>query len=270
MEGLGELAELEAPPLEEPEINEHPNVAMAGLECTFAGCTSGEDGGKFKTPTGDLAHTITYLQQHREDVHGQPAGAGIGANKVQLSKIPRPEISGGCSQEDFKFFTRKWAQYVRSSNEKDQTKLKDQLTNCPNESLRNALYKALGDRINTINVEDLMKEIEELAVVRQSNNVNTLAMITAKQERDKPVRQFAARLRGLAAVCDLTVTCSCNNKVLEVEKWFRLSLIRGLNDEDTKQEVLSKVEEMPLDTTIAFIEARETGKTATKILGGKK
>jgi hypothetical protein len=45
----------------------------------------------------------------------------------------------------------------------------------------------LGDRIDTINVEDLMKEIKELAVVRQSNNVNTLAMITAKQERDLPL-----------------------------------------------------------------------------------
>ena len=54
-----------------------------------------------------------------------------------------------------------------------------------------------------------------------------------------------------------------------MEKWIRLSLIGGLNDEDTKQEVLSKVEEMPLDTTITFVEARETGKTATKILGGK-
>ena len=54
-----------------------------------------------------------------------------------------------------------------------------------------------------------------------------------------------------------------------MEKWVRLWLIGGLNDEDTKQEVLSKVEEMPLDTTVTFIEARETAKTATKILGGK-
>jgi hypothetical protein len=71
------------------------------------------------------------------------------------------------------------------------------------------------------------------------------------------------------AVCDLSVTCSCGNKVSEVEKWVRMSLIGGLNDEDTKQEVLSKVEEMPLDTTITFVEARETGKTTLKILGGK-
>jgi hypothetical protein len=42
-----------------------------------------------------------------------------------------------------------------------------------------------------------------------------------------------------------------------------------LNDEDTKQDVLSKVEELPLDETITFVEARETGKTALKMLGGK-
>jgi hypothetical protein len=64
-------------------------------------------------------------------------------------------------------------------------------------------------------VKDLLKEIEVLAVVRQSSNVNTLAMISAKQERDEPVRQFVARLRGLAAVCDLSVTCTCGLKVTE-------------------------------------------------------
>jgi hypothetical protein len=89
--------------------------------------------------------------------------------------------------------------------------LKDQLTNCPDDSLRIALYKALEDRINTISVVDLLKEIEVLAVVRQSNNVNTLSMISAKQEREEPVIQFAA-------VCDLSVTCTCGLKVSEVDK----------------------------------------------------
>jgi hypothetical protein len=37
---------------------------------------------------------------------------------------------------------------------------------------------------------------------------------------------------------------------------------------NTKQEVLSNVDEMPLDETITFVEARETSKTALKILGG--
>ena len=70
--------------------------------------------------------------------------------------------------------------------------------------------------------------------------MNTLALMTAKQERDEPVRQFAARLRGLAAVCDLSVTCACTppTKVSMVDKLVCMSLIGGLNDEETKQEVL--------------------------------
>ena len=47
-----------------------------------------------------------------------------------------------------------------------------------------------------------------------------------------------------------------------------MSLFGGLNDEETKQEVLSKVEELPLDETIDFVEARETGKTSLKIMSG--
>jgi hypothetical protein len=70
-----------------------------------------------------------------------------------------------------------------------------------------------------------VEDIEVLALVRQSNNVNTLAMISAKQERDEPVRQFEAHLCGLAAVCDLSVTYSCGLKVSEVDKWVRMSLI---------------------------------------------
>ena len=57
--------------------------------------------------------------------------------------------------------------------------------------------------------------------------------------------------------------------MLEGDKWVRTSLIGGLNDEDTNQAVLSKVKEMPLDNTITFVEARETGKTSMKILAGK-
>jgi hypothetical protein len=141
---------------------------MSILECTYDGCTAGEGGAKFKTPALAPVQAVEYLRFHREVAHGQREAAARGGDKkVHLSKIPRPEISRGCSQEDFKFFTRKWDQYVRSSNERDGNKLKDQLTNCPDDNLRSAVYKALGDRIDTISVTDLLKEIEVLAVVNK-------------------------------------------------------------------------------------------------------
>jgi hypothetical protein len=60
----------------------------------------------------------------------------------------------------------------------------------------------------------------------------------------------------------------CPLKVSEVNKSVLMSLISRLNDEDTKQLVLSEVEEMTLDNTFAFVEARETGKNSVKILSG--
>ena len=140
------------------EESEDLVAEMSALECTYDGCTAGEGGAKFRTPALAPAQAVEYLGFHREDAHGQRgAAAGEGAEKVPPSKIP----SGGCSQEDSKFFT---------------SKLKDKPTNCPNGTLRSTMYKTLGDRINTISMTDLLKEIEVLAVVRQSNNVNTLAM----------------------------------------------------------------------------------------------
>ena len=37
-----------------------------------------------------------------------------------------------------------------------------------------------------------------------------------------------------------TVTCTCQLKVSKVNKWVLMSLIGGLNNEDTKQVVLSR------------------------------
>jgi hypothetical protein len=111
---------------------------------------SGEGGAKFKTPALAPAQAIEYLRFHREDAHGQRGAAFRGgADKVHLSKEPPDQLS----------------------NEEDGHKFKDQLTNCPDDTLRSALYKAMGDRIDTISVTDLMQEIKVLAMMGQVNNV---------------------------------------------------------------------------------------------------
>ena len=49
--------------------------------------------------------------------------------------------------------------------------LRDQLLNCPDETLGGALYEALDDRADTISVTELLKEIRVLAVVTKNNIV---------------------------------------------------------------------------------------------------
>ena len=89
-------------------------------------------------------------------------------------------------------------------------------------------------------MENLLREIETLAVIKQSNHVNILAMMKSKQERDEPVRQFAACFYGLAAVCDLPALCPFGLSVSMVDKWVLRNLINGLYDGDTQQALLSK------------------------------
>jgi hypothetical protein len=80
---------------------------------------------------------------------------------------------------------------------------------------------------------------------------------------------IVARLHGLAGVCKLTVECTsdtCTEEVSYSEKEILNTMVRGLFDEDTKEEVLSKSPEMDLPATILFVEAREAGKRSAGVL----
>ena len=173
------------------------------LDCTVLQCDLGDGGARWKTPALSENNALKYLERHEINAHVQHDGGGranVGGGaggKSRLAKIPRPTVSGGCSQEEFNFFISEWERYVRSSPGVDVSELRDQLFSCPDENLRTALHRSHGEKLSTITVADLLGEIKKLAVVRQSNMVNTLALMTAKQERDEPVRQFAACLRAL-------------------------------------------------------------------------
>ena len=99
--------------------------------------------------------------------------------------------------------------------------------------MRKTLQNTIGDdRMSTITVDDLRKEINKAAVEKQSDLLNKV-----KQERDEPVRTFVARLRGLANICILFTDCTgntCTRTVSHVEPTILLALVKGLVDVDTK------------------------------------
>jgi hypothetical protein len=174
------------------------NMAEVELDCTAPDCTSGVAGACWKTPKIPAAAAVTMLQLHDGNVHGQRQGGGAahrgdGGGRSRLEKLPRPTISAGSNQQDYKFFIEQWNRYKRSSGEADADKLRDQLMYCPDKALRKHV-RSLGDRADTITEEDLLKEIEKLVVERQSNLINTVALMSATQERDEGIRQFALQL----------------------------------------------------------------------------
>ena len=138
------------------------------LTCTYQGCTYGVEGAPYKTPALEIEYSFKVLELHLVNHGVQGAGGGgpgNGVKKIHMEKIPRPQLSGGSTQEDFRQFKIQWDQYVRASNETNDVRLRDQLLQCPDTDLRKAIHRALGIRVATINVADLLTEIETLAVI---------------------------------------------------------------------------------------------------------
>ena len=120
-------------------------------------------GTPYKTPALEIEYAIRVLELHDKQSHGvhgaEGGGTDGGVKKIRMEKIPRPQLSGGSSQEDFRQFKVHWDQYVRASNENEEVMLRDQLLQCPDTDLRKAVHRALGVRVTTINVADLLTEI---------------------------------------------------------------------------------------------------------------
>ena len=101
------------------------------LECDVPECDKGPGGIKWKTPAVSEENALKLLERHERLSHvqqdgGGGGGAGGAGGKSRLAKIPRPTVSGGCSQEEFNFFKSEWDRYVRSSPEVDVSELRDQ------------------------------------------------------------------------------------------------------------------------------------------------
>jgi hypothetical protein len=61
-------------------------------------------------------------------VHGG-AHRGNGGGRSWLEKLPRPTISAGSNQQDFKFFIEQWNRYKRASGDDNADKLRKHVNN---------------------------------------------------------------------------------------------------------------------------------------------
>ena len=149
--------------------------------------------------------------------------------------------------------------------------LRDQLLQCADLSLQRTLQNTIGSAaLAKMTVIELMADIEK-AESRQSDLLNKVRLMDAKQEREEAVRTFVARLRGLANICALSTVCTkegCTQDMSYVEPSILLALVKCLYNGDTKSDFLSKVVQMNLEDTVAFVEAREIGRRDVQRLGG--
>ena len=89
------------------------------------------------------------------------------------------------------------------------------------------------------------------------------------QDRDEPIRSYAARLRGQAGICKFSMQCQrCSHNVVYTEQILRDIITRNIADSDIQLELsVSENQNMSLEEVIQFIEAKESGKrSATHLL----
>ncbi len=99
--------------------------------------------------------------------------------------------------------------------------------------------------------------------------VARVALHNLRQDMDEPVCAYGARLKGQASVCKFSKMCPrCNIPVDYTESIVRDVLCRGLEDSEIQMDLLGdKNQDMSLEDTLKFIEAKEAGKrSASRLL----
>ena len=206
---------------------------------------------------------LNLIQLHARTAHPIPAAAHDNAATTKPDKIKRPTVTTAGTSEDWAYFVARWAEY------KTGTKLTGadvvfQLLECTEESLRKDLTRTYGSLAGETEAH-VLQCIKSLAVRPENLMVARVQLQNLRQDRDEPVRAYCARLRGQASVCQFVVTKKCTCE-LEVEinysdEMVRDSLIRGLEDDDIRLEILAQPnQKLSLDETLQLAEAKESGK----------
>ena len=235
---------------------------MAGLKCGTVGC-------EFETEDGTLDQKLKHLELHALLTH--PANALPVQQQRQQgrpNKIETPKLKMGVGPDNFHFWKGRWDHYKRVNRLDDAQDIRDQLVNCETELYRD-LHNTLGTSLQMKMEEELISEMRGLAVPHHSNLVSIVALRSATQERGERIRSYVARLRGLAGVSKLSLICTslvCNEMVSFAEIEILNTMVKGLFDNETREEILSKSPELNLKTTIAFVEAKETAKRSAGVL----
>ena len=236
------------------------------MQCEVVGC-------EFKTPSMELAMAMQRLELHYKMVHvaaqvvsqQQPQGD---QPKAKPDKVRRPELKKGISEDKFLHYQRQWVRYKRATGLADEETIRDQLLSSCSDELAEDMENLYGEQLDTKTESELLSKMHQLAVVSQNHLVNVVRLRSMVQDNDESIRSYLARLKGAANVCNLTVSCTCPtpSTVSYADQEILHCLVKGVADEDIRRQVLGVVEVMDLDTTVKFIEAKESGRKAGAFL----
>ena len=161
---------------------------MATINCPAPGC-------EITFPTnGEPGVLIQLLELHARTAHPPTTLATGSSTSAKAEKVKRPTIAAAGSSEDWTYFSQRWSDYKAATHLTGQDVVY-QLLECCDESLRKDLTRTFGSLSNRTE-EALLRNIKSLAVRQENVMVARVQLQNMCQDRDEPVRAFAARLRG--------------------------------------------------------------------------
>ena len=186
----------------------------------------------------------------------------------RVEKVTRPTISSAGTCEEWAYFTTRWAEYVAATRITGRDQVA-QLLECCDNQLRKDLTRNAGGSLSDKPIDEVLAAIKQLAIREENVMVARVALHNMSQDRDEPIRSYAARLRGQAGICKFSMQCQrCSHNVVYTEQILRDIITRNIADSDIQLELLgSENQNMSLEEVIRFIEAKESGKrSATHLL----
>ena len=160
-------------------------------------------------------------------------------NKTKMKNSSPNNIHCGPSEEWTYFLTNaRWQDYAEATNIHGKEKV-FQLLECCDENIRKDLTHCADGSLASKPITEVMAAFEKLAAREENTMVVRVALHNMQQDRDEPIRNFGARLRGQAGVCKFTTKCpNCERNVDYTEHIIRDVLTRGLEDQDIQLDLL--------------------------------
>ena len=181
---------------------------MSDIRCPAPDCTTTWSS---SIPQDVLLRLIDLHERTAHPVTSPPPVPQSTDTKSKAEKMKRPSISASGTCEEWAYFSERWADY------KMATKLSDndivfQLLECCDENLRRDLARSVKS-IASNDEATVLQHIKLLAVRQENVMVARLELQQMHQDRDEPVRNFSARLKGQAGICQYTVNCHCGDQI---------------------------------------------------------
>ena len=197
---------------------------MPAIACPITDCT-------YKTPEEHPIEIAVVLLQ----LHGKEHDT---RSNAKFEKVKRPSISLSGTTEEWNYFISRWTEY-KAATKVHGGEATLQLLECCEEPLRRDLTRSNGGALNNKSESEVLEAIRVLAVREENVMVLRVELSSMRQDRDEPIRNFLARLRGHATQCKFLIKChSCQSEISYMDQLLKDSIIRGIYDQEIQLEIL--------------------------------